>query len=71
MNNIPFTTHDFLLYAVLLLLEREKTLVEGAGATPVAALLSGKIPEITNVHSSSHRICLILSGGNMDVSTGM
>lgn len=47
--------------AVLLLLEKEKILVEGAGAVPVAALLAGRIP----VEPGS-RTVLVLSGGNLD-----
>ncbi|KHE72976.1 threonine ammonia-lyase [Halobacillus sp. BBL2006] len=48
--------------AMLMLLEREKTLVEGAGATALAGLLSGQ------ASSESKRCGVILSGGNMDLS---
>ncbi|RWZ60854.1 threonine ammonia-lyase [Halobacillus fulvus] len=48
--------------AMLLLLEREKTLVEGAGATALAGLLSRN-----SVIESKH--CgVIVSGGNMDLT---
>ncbi|MEJ2690986.1 MAG: threonine ammonia-lyase, partial [Deltaproteobacteria bacterium] len=47
--------------AVLLLLEVEKTVVEGAGAAPLAALLAN--PE----RFKGRRVGLILSGGNIDM----
>lgn len=69
VDDIVTVTESEIAHAVLVLLEREKTLVEGAGATPVAALLSGKLEEVTKTSSGSHRVCCILSGGNMDVGT--
>lgn len=47
--------------AILLLLEREKTVAEGAGAAPLAALLR-KAP------GKGTRVVLVLSGGNIDVN---
>jgi threonine dehydratase len=47
--------------SVLLLLEVEKTLAEGAGATGLAALLKYK-NEFTN-----HKVGIIISGGNIDM----
>ena len=47
--------------AVLLLLESEKTVVEGAGAVPLAALVSE--PKMF----SGQNVGLILSGGNIDL----
>lgn len=47
--------------AILRLIEIEKTVVEGAGATPLAALLSGKLPEL-----AGKRVVLPLCGGNID-----
>lgn len=48
--------------AMLLLLEREKTLVEGAGATALAGLLR-------SCHTFEQQQCgVVLSGGNMDLS---
>jgi threonine dehydratase len=49
--------------AVLSLLEREKTMTEGAGATGIAALLTKKI----KMDKDEKRICVVLSGGNIDV----
>jgi threonine dehydratase len=45
--------------AIVLLLERSKLVVEGAGAVGVAALLSGKV-------GGSGPVAIVLSGGNID-----
>jgi threonine dehydratase len=49
--------------AILLLLEREKSVVEGAGAVGLAALIHGKIPQ-----ARGKKTALVLSGGNIDVN---
>jgi threonine dehydratase len=48
--------------ALVLVLERSKLVVEGAGAAGVAALLAGKVP-------GSGPVAVILSGGNVDATT--
>jgi threonine dehydratase len=48
--------------AIVLLLERTKLVVEGAGAAPVAALLAGLVP-------GDGPVCCVLAGGNIDAST--
>ena len=48
--------------ALVLVLERVKLVVEGAGAAGVAALLAGKVP-------GDGPVAVILSGGNVDAST--
>ena len=48
--------------AILLLMERCKQIVEPAGATPLAAVLSGKLDV------KGKRVVCIMSGGNIDVS---
>ena len=48
--------------AILLLMERCKQIVEPAGASPVAAILSGKIDV------RGKKVVCLLSGGNIDVS---
>jgi threonine dehydratase len=48
--------------AILMLLERGKTVVEGAGAAPVAALLAGK------VDVEGQKTVAVLSGGNIDIT---
>jgi threonine dehydratase len=47
--------------AILRLVELEKSVVEGAGATPLAACLSGKLREF-----AGKRVVLLFSGGNID-----
>jgi threonine dehydratase len=49
--------------AILLLLEREKTVAEGAGAVPLAALLGGHFPTL-----AGKKVGLIVCGGNIDVN---
>ena len=49
--------------AILYLLEKQKLVVEGAGATPVAALLHHKLDEL-----KGKNVAVVLSGGNMDVT---
>lgn len=48
--------------AMLLLLERKKMLVEGAGAVSLAALISGRFPV------KNKKTVAIISGGNVDMS---
>jgi threonine dehydratase len=47
--------------AILMLLERAKLMVEGAGAVSLAALLHGKIP-------AHGKVVSVISGGNIDVN---
>jgi len=49
--------------AILFLLEKQKLVVEGAGAVSVAALLHNKLPALKN-----KKVVAVLSGGNMDVT---
>lgn len=48
--------------AILLLLEHEKTLAEGAGAAAIAALLNRKL------HLTGKRVAVVIGGGNIDVT---
>ena len=48
--------------AIYLLLERNKTVVEGAGAASLAAVLSGKL----NLEKG-RKVAVVLSGGNIDM----
>jgi Threonine dehydratase len=47
--------------AILRLVELEKSVVEGAAATPLAACMSGKLEEL-----AGRRVVLLLCGGNID-----
>ncbi len=49
--------------AILFLLEKQKLVVEGAGAVGVAALLHNKLE-----HLKDKKVAVVLSGGNMDVT---
>ncbi len=49
--------------AILFLLERQKLVVEGAGAVGVAALLHDKLSDL-----KGKKVGVVLSGGNMDVT---
>jgi threonine dehydratase len=49
--------------AILFLLERQKLVVEGAGAAGVAAMLHHRLP-----HLKGKKVGVVLSGGNMDVT---
>lgn len=54
---------DEIANAILFLLEKQKLLVEGAGAVGVAALIHGKIEMPKNAN-----IGIVVSGGNIDVT---
>ena len=49
--------------AVLLLLEREKTVAEAACATTVAAVVGGRVTGLAGKH-----VVMVISGGNIDVN---
>jgi len=63
VDDIVTVEEEEIARAILLLLEREKTVVEGAGAVPLAALLAGKIRV-----RDEERVAGILCGGNIDVN---
>jgi len=62
VDEIVTVEEEEIASAILLLLEREKTVAEGAGAATVAALVHDKI------HCKGKRIAAVISGGNIDVS---
>jgi threonine dehydratase len=47
--------------AILRLVELEKGVVEGSGAAPLAALMSGQLPEL-----AGKKVVILLCGGNID-----
>ena len=63
VDEIVLVEEEEIAHAIVALLERTKLLVEGAGAVPLAALLSGAVKNV-----SGKTVCL-LSGGNIDVKT--
>jgi threonine dehydratase len=62
VDEIVTVSEEELANAILLCLEIEKTVVEGAGAAPLAALVNRRLG------LSGARVALILSGGNIDVT---
>ena len=63
VDDIVVVGEEEIARAILLLLERKKTVVEGAGAAPVAGLLSGQIPV-----DPKEKVAAVLCGGNIDVN---
>jgi threonine dehydratase len=63
VDDIVTVDEDEISSAILTLLEREKTLAEGAGATALAALLQGRI-----ALAQGTRTAVLVSGGNIDVT---
>ena len=62
VDDVVTVTEEELSNAILLLLEIEKTVVEGAGAAPLAALLNRPLG------LAGRNVVLVLSGGNIDVT---
>jgi threonine dehydratase len=62
VDEIVTVDEDEIAAAILMLLEREKTLAEGAGAAPLAALLQRR----TSLKGA--RTAVLVAGGNIDVT---
>ena len=63
VDEIVTVKDDEIATAILALMEDQKTVAEGAGATPVAAVMFGKVNVVDR-----KTVCLV-SGGNVDVTT--
>ena len=63
VDNFETVCEDEIASAILFLLEKQKVLVEGAGAVGVAALLHDKIDL-----PKGSKVGIVLSGGNIDVT---
>jgi threonine dehydratase len=63
VDEVVLVEEEDIALAIVALLERSKLMVEGAGAVPLAALLSGAVKKF-----SGKTVC-VLSGGNIDVKT--
>jgi threonine dehydratase len=61
VDRVVKVSEDAIALAVLRLIELEKMVVEGAGAAPLAALISGQLPEL-----AGKRVAILLCGGNID-----
>lgn len=62
VDDIVTVEEEEIANAILLLLEREKTLAEGAGAAALAAVLNRKLP------LAAKRVAVLVCGGNIDVT---
>jgi len=62
VDDIATVEEEEIANAILLLLEREKTLAEGAGAAAIAAVLNRKLP------IEGKRVAVLVCGGNIDVT---
>lgn len=62
VDDIVTVSEDEIATAILALIEKQKLIAEGAGATPVAAALFNKLPI-----EGKKTVCLV-SGGNIDVN---
>ena len=63
VDEVVTVSDDEVAEAMVLLLERSKLVVEGAGAVAVAALMHGRVPA-----PEEGEVCAVLSGGNVDAS---
>jgi threonine dehydratase len=63
VDEVVTVSDDEVAQAMVLLLERSKLVVEGAGAVAVAALMHGRVGA-----PDSGEVCAVLSGGNVDAS---
>lgn len=62
VDDIVTVSEDEICAAILQLLEKEKVVAEGAGATSVAAVMFNKVPV------KGKKVVCIVSGGNIDVT---
>ena len=62
VDDIVTVDEEEIANAILLLLEREKTLAEGAGAAAIAALINRK------TSLTGNKVAVLVGGGNIDVS---
>lgn len=63
VDDIVTVSESEIASAVLALIEMEKTVVEGSGASGLAALMSGRLPFLRGA-----RVCAVLTGGNIDLT---
>ena len=73
VDEVVSVSEDWIALAILRMLELEKTVVEGAAATPLAVMMAGKLPQLRG-----RRVALVVGGGNIDpailsrvIETGM
>jgi threonine dehydratase len=64
VDDVVLVSEDEIASAILVLLERARTVVEGAGAVGLAALMAGRIEGVR----ANDRVVVVVSGGNIDVT---
>lgn len=62
VDEVITVSEDEIARAILFLMEKSKVVAEGAGATPLAAILAGKVKCV------GKKVCAVVSGGNIDVN---
>lgn len=62
VDDIALVEEEEIAHAIMLLLERSKIVVEGAGAAALAALLHGRLSV------PAKKVAVVLSGGNIDAN---
>ncbi|KAF2366037.1 Tryptophan synthase beta subunit-like PLP-dependent enzyme [Trinorchestia longiramus] len=63
VDKVVTVREEWIAIAILRLVEQEKAVVEGAGATALAAILAGELPEL-----KGKRVVIPLCGGNIDTT---
>lgn len=61
VDEVVKVSEEWIALAILRMVELEKTVVEGAAATPLAAMMAGKLPRL-----AGKRVALVVGGGNID-----
>jgi threonine dehydratase len=61
VDEVVSVPEDWIALAILRMVELEKTVVEGAAAVPLAAMMAGKLPQL-----AGKRVALVVGGGNID-----
>jgi threonine dehydratase len=61
VNQVVRVTEEWIALAILRMVELEKTVVEGAAAAPLAAMMAGQLPTLRG-----KRVALVVCGGNID-----
>jgi threonine dehydratase len=61
VDEVVSVSEDWISLAILRMLELEKTVVEGAAATPLAAMMAGQLPKLRG-----KKVVLVVGGGNID-----
>lgn len=64
VDEVVTVTEDEIAYGMFSIMERNKLMVEGAGASTLGALLAGKVKDI-----KGKNVVSLVSGGNVDIAT--